>query len=389
MAEHQRHIRELLAPLETRAVENLPMPRALGRALARDVHAPIDLPVFRNSAMDGYAVRASSLITVPVTLPVHGTIAAGEPGDEPLADGAAMKIMTGAPLPTGADCVVPVEHTDGGESTVTVRTPRVSGDFVREPGTDVRNGMLLMKAGTVLAPRHIAVLAAVGAVTVPVRRPISAVTITTGNELVAAGSRLGPGQIYDSNGIALAAALEANGVQVIGVAHSTDDRDEFRRILDAAINSADVVFTSGGVSMGDYEVVKETLEPLGGEFGVVAVQPGGPQGTTVLDGVAVLSFPGNPVSAMVSFEIFARPVLRDLAGLRTVAVETLPVTTDLVSPAGRRQFRRGRRTDDAVEVVSGPQSHLIAGMALADVLIDIPEEVTSVPAGSPVGVLAL
>ncbi|NNH74170.1 molybdopterin molybdotransferase MoeA [Nocardia uniformis] len=384
--DHRQRIEALLRPLAERETERVPMAAALGRRLAEEVYAPLDLPVFRNSAMDGYAVRADSVATVPVTLPLAGVVAAGNAGLHPLPPGSAVKIMTGAPIPPGADCVVPVEDTHGDGATVTIEKTRVAGDFVREPGTDVRAGDLLVAATTVVAPRHVAALAAVGFGDLPVTRRVRAAVLTTGDELVPAGSALAPGQIYNSNGIALAAALTDNGVEVLSVAHSTDDPEEFRRALTAAVATADVVFTSGGVSKGDFEVVKDVLATLGGEFGSVAVQPGGPQGLTVIDGVPVLSFPGNPVSTMVSFEVFARPILRWLAGLPEVATAELELVDPVRSPAGRRQFLRGRVADKSVALVAGPGSHLIATMANADVLIDIPAETTELPAGSMVRV---
>ncbi|MBF6336265.1 molybdopterin molybdotransferase MoeA [Nocardia abscessus] len=400
--DYRDSIEQLLRPLAARAVESVAVPRALGRQVAEDVRSPIDLPVFRNSAMDGYAVRAESVLVAPVTLPFTGVVAAGAAGRAPLPEGAAMKVMTGAPIPPGADCVVPVEDTSTGDGTVTIERGRNAGEFVREPGTDVRAGDLLVRAGTVLAPRHVAALAAVGLPAVTVFRAVRGAVITTGDELVAAGNALRPGQIYNSNGIALAAALTANGVDVVSVAHSTDDPARFRALLSAATEGADVVFTSGGVSKGDFEVVKDVLEPMGGQFGAVAMQPGGPQGLTVIDGVPVLSFPGNPVSTMVSFEVFARPMLRHLAGLPEVDAYELPLRTAIArSPEGKRQFLRGKlvrarpgrtqasRQPEAVEVVSGAGSHLVAAMAWADVLIDVPAEVTALPAGALVRVWSL
>ncbi|MBF6130441.1 gephyrin-like molybdotransferase Glp [Nocardia brasiliensis] len=401
--EYRDSIEQLLRPLAARAVEDVAVPHALGRQLADDVRAPVDLPVFRNSAMDGYAVRAASVAVAPVTLPLAGVVAAGDAGQTPLPPGAAMKVMTGAPIPPGADCVVPVEDARADDSTVTVERGRGAGEFVREPGTDVRAGELLARAGTTLAPRHIAALAAVGLPAVAVMRPVLAAIITTGDELVPAGADLRPGQIYNSNGIALAAALTANGVTVVSVEHSTDDPAQFRKLLAAATGCADVVFTSGGVSKGDFEVVKDVLEPLGGQFGPVAMQPGGPQGRTVVDGVPVLSFPGNPVSTMVSFEVFARPILRRLAGLAPAPSYDLPLHNAVArSPQGKRQFLRGKlihpksgdlsapqQLPEAVEVVSGPGSHLVASMAWADVLIDVPAEATTLPAGAVVRVWTL
>ncbi|MEV0028278.1 gephyrin-like molybdotransferase Glp [Nocardia sp. NPDC050793] len=387
--EYRDSIEQLLRPLAARPVESVSVPAALGRKLAADIPSPIDLPVFRNSAMDGYAVRADDVAVAPVTLPLAGVVAAGQPGRAPLPAGAVLKVMTGAPIPPGADCVVPVEDTQSDGGVVTIERGRGAGEFVREPGTDVRAGALLVPAGVALTPRHIAALAAVGVPTVPVFQPVRAAVVTTGDELVPAGKPLRPGQIYDSNGIALAAALAANGATVVSVEHSTDDPAVFRRLLCAATRSADLVFTSGGVSKGDFEVVKDVLAAQGGLFGSVAVQPGGPQGLTVLDGVPVLSFPGNPVSTMVSFEVFARPMLRHLSGLPPVRTSEVPLRAAVRSPAGRRQFLRGRLTEDGVEPAVGAGSHLIAGMAWADVLIDIPAETTELAAGAPVRVREL
>ncbi|MEU1982182.1 gephyrin-like molybdotransferase Glp [Nocardia sp. NPDC019395] len=388
-------IEQLLRPLAARPVDTVPVSDALGRQLAADTRAPIDLPVFRNSAMDGYAVRARDVAVTPVTLPLTGVVAAGDPGLEKLAPGTARKIMTGAPVPVGADCVVPVEDTTADADAVRITRGRAAGEFVREPGSDMRAGSELVAAGTMLAPRHIAACAAAGLARLPVFAPVRAVVISTGDELVAAGSALRPGQIYNSNGIALAAALTANGVSVVGVEHSGDDLAQFHRLLRHATAAADLVITTGGVSKGDFEVVREVLIPLGGEFGSIAMQPGGPQGLTVVDGVPVLSFPGNPVSAVVSFEVLARPILRRLAGLGPVPEYELPLLGAVQrSPEGRRQFLRGKLVwkgsrPHAVEVVSGPGSHLVASMAAADVLIDIPAAVTALPAGATVRVWTL
>ncbi|WP_043655562.1 molybdopterin molybdotransferase MoeA [Nocardia thailandica] len=412
----------LLAHLADRPAESVPVTGALGRVLADDVRSPIDLPVFRNSAMDGYAVRAADVTVTPVTLTVAGLVPAGNPGAAPVGPGQAVKVMTGAPIPPGADAVVPVEDvrraSDGHgaeavavagrargrdegplprrgadptpEDRIVVERGRDAGEFVREAGTDVRVGALVARRGTVLAPRHIAALAAVGLPTVPVVRRPRAMVITTGDELRPAGSALAPGQIFDSNGIALAAALEADGVTVVRVAHSVDDPAVFAALLREAVAAADVVFTSGGVSKGDFEVVKDVLAPLGGVFGPVAVQPGGPQGYTILDGVPVLSFPGNPVSTMVSYEVFARAALRELGGLPAPQIREAPLLGPIASsPAGRRQFLRGVVRGSGVEVVSGPGSHLIAGMAWAEVLVDVPAEVTSLPEGAPVRIWSL
>lgn len=394
--DHRDAIEQALRPLAARPMESVPVAEAHGRQLAEDLRAPIDLPVFRNSAMDGYAVYAADVAVTPATLPLTGVVAAGDPGHEPLRPGTARKVMTGAPLPAGAECVIPVEDTTAGaDDTVRIVRGRSAGEFVREAGSDVRAGTRLVSAGTMLAPRHIAALAAAGIARIPVFTPVRAVVISTGSELVPPGEHLRPGQIYNSNGIALAAALAANGVAVAGVERSGDDPAGFERLLRSATAAADLVITTGGVSRGDFEVVREVLVPLGGEFGSVAIQPGGPQGLTVVDGVPVLSFPGNPVSAVVSFEVFARPILRRLSGLGPVPEYELPLRGAVHgSPRDRRQFLRGKLVFEgarphAVEVVSGPGSHLVASMAAADVLIDVPAAVTEVADGTTVRVVVL
>ncbi|GAB3161034.1 molybdopterin molybdotransferase MoeA [Myceligenerans halotolerans] len=428
-------------PLRERSVERLHVGDALGRVLAADVVAPEPLPRFRNSQMDGFAVRASDVAgasaDAPVVLPVAGEIAARPGQPEPLAPGSAVRIMTGAPVPDGADAIVPVEDTDVGtfnreaprpsSDTVQVRVPRVADDFVREAGSDVRAGDLVLPAGTVLAPHHLAAAAACGIGQLPVRRRVSVAIVSTGSELVAPGEPAGPGQIWDANAVALAAAVRAAGGVVARTDRVGDDEDAARETLRRAASSADVVITSGGVSQGAHEVIKDVLADV--VFRPVAMQPGGPQGFGRLDGTPVLTFPGNPVSTQVSFVVFLRDLLRRAGGLPPIgelravlAPEGLP-DGGLASPGGKRQFLRGRVRDgdsaagpaawtsgprneagvagprDAagvgsgtlpvVEIVGGPGSHLVASMAAADVLIDVPADVTELRAGDEVTILPL
>ncbi|OZD09122.1 molybdopterin molybdenumtransferase MoeA [Rhodococcus sp. 06-235-1A] len=389
--EHAAAIETLLETLGTRAAQRIPLADALGRVSFEDVRSPVDLPLFRNSQMDGYAVDSRSVDTTPVTLPVSTIIAAGPTASAVLASGSAAKIMTGAPIPDGADAIIPVEDTTiPSAGSVTIERGRAAGEFVREQGSDVRVGTVLVEAGRALEPRHISVLAAVGFAEVEVRSRPRVAVVTTGAELVDAGSILTPGQIYDSNGITLAAHLRASGAEVVSVSRSSDEPSRFREILDAAAKSAELIITSGGVSMGDFEVVKDVLRPLGGTFGSVRMQPGGPQGITMFDGVPVLSFPGNPVSTVVSYIMFARNIVRRAAGLPPVLSTTSALHEPIVSPPGRRQLLRGRLRDDGmVELVAGPGSHLVAALAWADVLIDIDSETTELAAGSPVEVLPL
>lgn len=386
--EHARVVRDLLDRAWAPVSEQVAVPEALGRVLDGDVYAPMDLPVFRNSQMDGFAVAAASVRDTPVRLRIATTVAAGDAGADRLEPGTAVKIMTGAPIPDGADCIVPVEDTETHDGRVRILAPRRAGDFVRDRGSDVHAGDLLA-AGAHLTARHIAMFAAVGLVEVAVRRRPRVAVIATGAELVPAGTALGPGQIHDSNSIALTVSVVANGGDVRFTGTSTDTPDEFRDMLHRATELADVVITSGGVSMGEFEVVREVLTPLGGWFGHVAMQPGGPQGLTVVDDVPVLSFPGNPVSTLVSFEVFARAHLRRAAGLEPTPTDRSTLTVPVASPSGKRQFLRGRRVPGGVTLESGPGSHLVAALARADVLIDIPEDVTAMQAGDDVRVWAL
>lgn len=387
--EHTELVASMLAPLRIRPAYSVAVGDALGRVAAFDVCAPVDLPLFRNSQMDGYAVLASDVARVPAALRVIATVAAGPSDRIRLEQGTAVKIMTGAPMPENADAVVPIENTTYDGEIVTVTVARTAGEYVREQGSDITTGTVMVQAGDTIEPRHIAVLAAVGLSHVQVSSRPKVAVITTGAELVDAGSPLLPGQIYDSNGVTLAAHLRANGAEVVAVHRSSDDVDEFRRILSDAVATAELVITSGGVSMGDFEVVKDVLAPMGGHFGSVRMQPGGPQGTATIDGVPVLDFPGNPVSTVVSFIVFARNAVRAAAGLEAIESRSVPLAHSITSIAGKRQLLRGKLGDDGVSSVAGPGSHLVAAMAWADVLIDIPEDTTALDAGTEVQVIPL
>ncbi|MFC8182017.1 gephyrin-like molybdotransferase Glp [Rhodococcus sp. NPDC057297] len=394
--EHLAVVEELLRPLRTRTPLSVSVAEALGRVVHADVVSPVDLPLFRNSQMDGYAVLASDVSTVPVTLRVDGVVAAGPSEIVRIESGSAVKIMTGAPVPLGADAVVPVENTERSAEgstpsgdAVTVTVSRQPGDYIREQGSDITAGTILVRAGQVLEPRHIAVLAAVGLDSVTVRSRPTVAVITTGEELVDAGSTLRPGEIFDSNGLTLAAHLRANGADVVSVRRSSDDRSEFEKILFDAAREAELVITSGGVSMGDFEVVKDVVGPLGGRFGSVRMQPGGPQGVATIEGTPVLDFPGNPVSTVVSFLIFARNIVREAAGLDRIEPRSVPLAHSITSIRGKRQMLRARLGDDGVSLVAGPGSHLVAAMAWADVLVDVPEDTTALEAGEKVQVIPL
>ncbi|HJQ05283.1 MAG TPA: gephyrin-like molybdotransferase Glp [Nocardioides sp.] len=373
--------------------EQVPVRESLGRVLAEAVTAPESLPSFANSGMDGYAVRAVDVAGAsehsPVLLPVAGDIPAGAPVGS-LDPGTALRIMTGAPIPHGADAVVEVEATDGGTVHVQVRAAREPGSFVREAGSDVRTGAEVLPAGALVGAAQLGALVALGVTTVScVRRP-RVLVLSTGSELTD-DPEPGAGQIRDSNGPMLAAAVTDAGAEAVRTLTSADDVPAFLAVLDEALadGAIDLVLTSGGVSAGAYEVVKDAFESRGVTFTKVAMQPGMPQGLGSYAGVPVVCLPGNPVSSLVSFEVFVRPALRRLAGLRPGRpVVTATLGEALTSPPGKRQLRRGRLDRDARTVRAwGPAgSGFLGWYAGADCLIDIPDDTTELAAGASVEV---
>lgn len=386
--EHRAHVAALLATALTVEDEEVALDGALGCLLTVPVVSPLALPPFRNAQMDGFAVRAADA-ALGRTLPVVGTVAAAPGAVAALAPGTAVRIMTGAPVPDGADAIVPVERaivsmTDAGE-TLEVESAVEGGAFVREAGSDLPAGGELVGAPTLLASRHLAALAAAGIDRVQVRRRIRLAIISTGSELSAPGRPLGPGQIFDANGPALAAAARAAGAEVVLRERVTDDPAEFLGALGAAAPATDVIVTAGGISQGEFEVVREVLEPHGAWVGTVALQPGGPQATASFAGVPVLCFPGNPVSAQLSFELFLAPLLREAAGLPPRATESRVLAIDLDSVPGKVQLVRARAEGTTgIAPVAGPGSHLVAAMAAADRIIVVPAEVTRLAAGTEV-----
>lgn len=395
VAEHQALIAQLIAPTRPVAV---PLEAAAGRVLASDLVAERPLPAFDNSAMDGYAVRAAEVATAsaaePVVLPVAADVPAGRVDGPALAPGTAHRIMTGAPLPPGADAVVQVEATDAGSGvigaggTVTVHEPRAAGQHVRRAGEDVTAGETVLRAGTVLGAAQVGLVAALGEPTATVRPPVRVLVLSTGSELVGPGEPLAHGQIHESNGVMLATAVRAAGATAHQLHFVPDDVEQFLAVLREHLADVDLVITSGGVSAGAYEVVKDALADRGVEFAKVAMQPGMPQGAGRLDGTAVVTLPGNPVSSLVSFEVFLRPALRAAMGYADVArpVVRARLSEPLHSPAGKRQFRRGAldRALGTVATMGPPASHFLRYLASSDCLLDVPEDVTELAAGDEV-----
>jgi molybdopterin molybdotransferase len=392
--DHQRVVRDLVRP---RAPVEMPLADAAGLVLAADVYAEVALPQFDNSAMDGYAVRAADVAAAspanPVMLPVAEDIPAGRGDELVLRPGTVHRIMTGAALPVGADAVVPVEATDGGTDTVCIRESRPVGAHVRRAGEDVVAGEPVLRAGRQLGAPQLALLAALGHAGVSVFPPLRVVVLSTGSELVEPGRPLRHGQIYESNGIMLATAVRAAGARCRQAHLVTDDVGEFSAVFAELLGESDVIVTSGGVSAGAYEVVKDALADRGVDFVKVAMQPGMPQGAGTVDGVTVITLPGNPVSSLVSFEVFLRPALR--AAMRLPDIERPRMRVRLgeriTSPPGRRQFRRGvlDRAAGTVRPIGPPGSHFLRYLASADCLLDLTSDVTELAEGADVEVWEL
>ncbi|MFF7843337.1 gephyrin-like molybdotransferase Glp [Streptomyces ossamyceticus] len=420
------HLEDVLATVRPLEPIELQLLDAQGCVLVEDVTVPVSLPPFDNSSMDGYAVRVADVAGAseefPAVLTVVGDVAAGAAEQPHVGPGEAARIMTGAPLPPGAETVVPVEWTDGGlgEGPVSgMRARSASPDdatgqvavhrgaearaHVRAKGSDVKAGERALAAGTVLGPPQLGLLAAIGRASVRVRPRPRVVVLSTGSELIPPGEQLGNGQIYDSNSFALTAAARDAGAIAYRVGAVADDAETLRATIDDQLVRADLVVTTGGVSVGAYDVVKEALESVadedeegvGIEFRKLAMQPGKPQGFGTIgpDHTPLLALPGNPVSSYVSFELFVRPAIRTLMGLedvhRPTTTATLQAPKALTSPAGRRQFLRGTYTDGQVTPVGGAGSHLVAALAQADALIVIPEDTESVEPGTEVEVVLL
>ncbi|MFI8303952.1 gephyrin-like molybdotransferase Glp [Streptomyces sp. NPDC085927] len=420
------HLDDILATVRPLEPIELQLLDAQGCVLVEDVTVPVSLPPFDNSSMDGYAVRVADVAGAseqyPAALEVVGDVAAGQADLLQVGPGQAVRIMTGAPLPPGAETVVPVEWTDGGlgEGPVTamrarslapegatgqvlVYRPADARAHVRAKGSDVRAGDRALEAGTVLGPPQISLLAAIGRGSVRVRPRPRVVVLSTGSELAQPGEELSAGRIYDSNSFSLTACARDAGAIAYRVGAVADDADTLRDTIEDQLVRADLMVTTGGVSVGAYDVVREALSSVGDEdepgsgidFRKLAMQPGKPQGFGSIgpDHTPLLALPGNPVSSYVSFELFARPAIRTLMGLTDVhrprTRATLTTGGTLTSPKGRRQFLRGRYADGEVTAVGGAGSHLVAALARANALIVVPEDVESVASGTDVEVILL
>lgn len=428
MVEHIARLQEVLAAAledparpqtERRKVTE---PGLVGRVAAVDVDASAPLPGFDNAQMDGFAVRSHHVEQLlsehtEITVPLAGVIPAGSPAGE-LPDGATIAVMTGAPIPEGADCVIPVERTSTGSFddlpytgqpveitgeghsvtfTSLERADVRPGTYVRVQGSDVAAGDRILKAGDTLTPAALGLLAATGLPDVLVRPRVRALVLATGDEVRQPGSILHPGQIHDANTALLTAGLESLGITVEAASVAADHVEEFSDMVDALLadHQPQLVVTAGGVSAGAYEVVRQALQRRGVSFGSVAQQPGGPQGWGMFPSqgrraaVAIVCLPGNPVSCAVSVEALLRPALAGLdAGCPPQHRVRARLEETLDSPEGLTQYRRvvftgGPDEDGVLDVraVGGPSSHLLGHLARADALLELPEEDTHVDVG--------
>ncbi len=383
---------EVLASVALLPEVEVPLQESLGLALARPLRAPHPVPPFTNSAMDGYAVRAGDVVRVPVRLQVLEDVPAGQVATQPVTPGTAIKIMTGAPIPPGADAVVRVEDTEQEDGVVTIAVAVAVGTAVRSQGGDVEAGSQVLEAGVRLGPAQIGVLANLGIARPWVRRRPRVAIASTGDELVAVdGPPLRPGQIRDSNRPMLIAALDELGVEVVDLGHIPDDAVLLRAALSRGAGTADVIVTSGGVSMGEYDLVKAVLTELGEvSFWQVAMQPAKPFAFGRVEGVPFFGLPGNPVSSFVAFEQFLRPALLHMMGATRLLrprvpgrsryrLETDPAKTVFV------RVRTAMEGGDRWAEPSGQQaSNVLSAVASGDAFAVVGEGIDVIPAGGEV-----
>ena len=401
VAEHRA---ALLADLEPLPPVRMPTLDTLGLVLAEGVVAATDLPGFDNSAMDGYAVRAADLAGAspehPVVIDVDGDIAAGDTRAHVLTPGHAMRIMTGAPLPEGADAVVPVERSDGGVTRAALTLEPEVGRHIRHRGEDVRSGDVVVRAGVRIGPGHVALITAANVPEVSVHPRPRVAVFSTGDELARVGSPLKHGQIVDSNGAMLAALVRAAGAQIAYVGHLRDDAEEVSALLSDLPGQPDLVLTTGGVSMGAYDTIKEVLAGSGVQFVKVAMRPGMPQGYGRVGArhTPIVTLPGNPLSSLVSFHVYVLPMVRRLAGLPAAADPadgTFEATalTDWPAAEGKVEWTRvvveRGEAGLGVRPSGGQGSHMLGALADGSALALVPATVDAVRRGDHLRCLPL
>jgi molybdopterin molybdotransferase len=389
----------ILSRITVLNAEDVTLPKARGRVLAEDVRSDRDVPPFTNSAMDGYAVRAADTRSAsagkPVRLEVLGEIRAGVAPPTSVRASTALRIMTGGVMPEGADSVVRVEDTAERDGLVEVRVAVEPGTSVRGAGSDLRRSDVVAERGRVVTPGVIGVLASAGRTSVRVVRRPRVTVLTTGDELRDAGETLGPGQITNTNRYTLRAALEEAGAEVIDAGVARDERTELKDRFEATADT-DLVVTTGGVSMGAYDLVRSLLEEQEAvDFWQVAIRPGKPLVFGAVHGVPLIGLPGNPVSTLVGVELFVRPAVLKMGGRTDLERPRLTAVTEdtLQNPPHLEQYFRGvaRRVGDRVLVrLTGDQgSHVLRSMADANCLVVVPLGTGEVAAGNPVEIIPL
>lgn len=396
---------KVLSYVNILGAEEKPILECLGQVLDEDIRSPVNVPPLDNSAMDGYAVKAEDAAgasqSSPITLDVIGEVRAGALPHKEVATGTAIRIMTGAPLPQGADSVVQFEHTDEeqrSDSTlehIGILQPVTKGQNVRRAGEDIARGDQVLTKGTVLRPAETGVLASLGRERIKVvRRPVVAI-LATGDELVELGQPLPEGKIYNSNSYSAAAlVLRYGGIpRVIGIA--SDNAGDIESKIREALSS-DMLLTSGGVSMGDYDLVKEVLAEQGDiSFWKVRMKPGKPLAFGTIKGIPHLGLPGNPVSVMITFELFARPAILKMMGKKNLSKPIVEATLEgsIKNTDGRRIFARAavrREGERYLSRITGPQgSGILTSMSQANGLVVVPEDADSLSDGDTVNVMML
>ncbi len=401
-------VARILTGVRRLPAEQVTLLNALGRALAEDVLAPVSLPPFANSSMDGYAVRAADIAAAsqeaPARLKVVMDIPAGTAPDRPIKAGQAARIMTGAPMPEGADAVVPVEQTDQSwrgsgsdpmSDQVAIVSPVRSGDYVRQVGDDMAAGQVVLQAGTIVRAQELGVLAGIGCGQVNVVRQPRVAIVSTGDELVDVDDPLTPGKIRDVNSYTLHGLVLAYGGIPIRIPTARDTLEDVRRRFDEALaHQPDLIVSSAGVSVGAYDVVRAVLDELGKiDFWRVNLRPGKPLAYGNLRGVPFFGLPGNPVSAMVTYDVFVRPVLLRLTGRPDALPTVQAVMGESLLSDGRRSYLRVKMTNENgtfIAHTTGTQSSsALLSMVQADGLLIIPEGITEVTAGQSFAVRLL
>ena len=386
----------ILSSIQPLGEETVPLMDSIGRVVSRDIAAPWDMPLFDNSAMDGFAVRLADCSSIPATLDVTGFVAAGGQEEAGVESGCAVRIMTGAPIPKGCNAVVPIEETDETDGKVIVKSRVMPRQHIRIKGADVAAGARFLSAGTRIRPSEIGMLAAMGQALVPVHRKARVGILSTGDELIEMGAIPVPGKVINSNALSLAAAVREIGAEPILLGIAKDDIESHREKIALGL-SFDALVTSAGVSAGDRDMVREVLAQLGAKelFWKVEMKPGGPTAFATIGGTPVFSLPGNPVSTMVTFEFLVKPALLRMMGQQKVIRPFIKgiLAEDAHKKAGKLNFIRvtiKKRHGRYVAHCAGDQhTGVLSTMTRCDALAALPSEAEFVGAGTEVDLVLL